>query len=120
MLDLLKALIPPGDPLGKWRMIMAAAVAFSMIHIVLAKGLVPGFDGYALSAEASANASALQSITVILLEQSIASARRAQCQASASGNIQARGLAEDNLRRYLAQYNQETGRQYPLLDCAPS
>ena len=120
MLNLLKALIPPGDPVGKWRMVMAAAVAFSLIHIILAKGLVPGFDGYALSAEASANASALQSITVILLEQSISNARRAQCLARASGNIQARGLAEDNLRRYLARYDMETGREYPLLDCGPS
>lgn len=120
MFDLLKLIIPPGDPLGKWRMIMAAAVAISMVHIVLAKGLVPGFDGYALSAEASANASQLQSITEILLEQSIASARREQCRALASGNGQARQLAEANLRRYLARYDKETGRQYPLLDCGPS
>lgn len=120
MFNLLKELIPANDPLGRWRIIIAVCVAVSMIHIILAKGLVPGFDGYALSSEARANASQLQSITVILLEQSIASARRAQCQAGATGNTQARQLAEDNLRRYLAQYDMETGRQYPLLDCGPS
>ncbi len=120
MFNLIKELIPVSDPLGKWRIIMAACVALSMVHIVLAKGLVPGFDGYALAAEASANARQLRGITEILLEQSITGARREQCRALASGNGQARQLAEANLRRYLARYDKETGRQYPLLDCAPS
>lgn len=120
MLKLFLDLIPPGDPIGKWRIIIAAAVAISMIHIGLAKGLIPGFDGYAHSAEVTANAGKLQGITVLLLEQSIASARRAQCQARANGNIDALRLAQANLRRYLALYDEETGRQYPLLDCAPT
>lgn len=120
MFNLLRALIPISDPIGRWRVIIGIATLISLTHIGFANGLVPGFDGYARVSEVSANAGKLQGITIILLEQSISNARSAQCLASANGNTQARQLAEDNLRRYLARYDKETGRQYPLLDCGPA
>ena len=137
--DFLARLIPPGDPnddrVTRWRwttMIFVSVFSLVIIfHIAATKGWVWGLSSYALAADVNkqiadlngsitANAESLNGIKIILLRGAISDARTAQCHAIATGNIPARRLAENNLRDYLDQYEEATGRSYPLLEGAPS
>ena len=121
IVDFLKILIPPIDKdnpkVTVWRFIMVLGILFALGHIAVAKGLVRGISGYALASELVQVQTTLASIELNSAEQAIDRWHKRLCRAQTTNNLQARTIAQDELRKKLQEYLKLTGNQYIIFEC---
>lgn len=129
-------ILPPGDPMARWRTVMSTVTLGLAAAIAIGWSLVPGLPGFAQTPaldalrhemeqgqnETKASIARIETTQSVILVRLIASdlesARSNQCKALSEKNTGAAQGWRERLDASLYEYRLSAGRDYPLRPCS--
>ena len=109
----IKELLPPGDPMTRWRFVMVGILIALLLNSAAGRGVFGGVLQYASAAETRQNSVKIDRILKLQIAQTLRDLREQECRAN--GNIR---LIQDTIEDYQEEYkNLNQGKRYPLPSC---
>ena len=107
----LDTLIPPGDPVTRWRWLVAIAVTLLILNGLSGRGLI-GIGTYAYANDVVVQGEKIDRILALQIAASLRQLNEELCRAN--GN---KSILEQTIEKYQQEYREITRERYPLPSC---